>query len=229
MEDLRTIKEYHKKQLEKVSLVLFLALYAFVFIFRIPRMLLAEGTLVWMQASIYGLLGIGGVFLFRGTFLGGFQSWKVAPLKNILWLIGAYVVSVIMLSIASFPAYVMGVEALQNDFNVLNAIQILGIPFSILILGIAGPIVEEIVYRAFLIRKGKFPLWICILLSSSLFAFVHIHAFTFSELVAILPHFSVALIYGILYAVTGNITLPITLHVMNNTVAIILLGSVSIL
>ena len=205
---------------------MFLALYVFVFIFRVPRVIFQGETFIWVQISIYGLLGVSGAFLFRHTFSMGFQNWRTAPLKSILWLLGTYVGSILVIQIASLPAYMMGVEAPQNDPNVLLAIQMLGIPFSILILGLAGPVVEEVIYRGFLIAKGKIPLWVCVILSSSLFALAHLHGLSLVDFVGILPHFAAALVYGIVYASTGNITLPLIIHIMNNTVAVILLARI---
>ena len=119
----------------------------------------------------------------------------------------------------------MNLNAPQNESIVIAAVQVLGIPLSILIIGFAGPVVEEIVYRGFLIQKRKIPLWICIILSSILFAFVHMHGFSPIDFVGALPFFAVGIVYGILYAATGNITLPLILHVLNNTIAVILLNS----
>jgi len=206
---------------EKIGIIVLVALYVFVFIFRIPGIIFEGAVLIWIQVSVYGLLGIISGFLFRHTLMNGFRQWKAMPLKSILWLLGAYIGGMFAMQIASLPAYLMGAEAPQNDVNVLHAIQTLGLPLSIVILGLAGPVVEEIIYRAFLIRKRKVLLWV--VLSSSLFALAHLHEASLIDLVSILPHFSAALVYGAVYASTKNITLPLIIHVMNNTVAVILL------
>jgi len=215
-----------KSLLEKLCIILFLTLYALIFIFRIPRMVFDGEVLIWVQASAYGILGISGLFLFRQIFFTGIQSWKTAPFMNVFWLSGAYVALLLAMSIASLPAYLMGLDTPQNDANVIAAVQLLGAPLSILLLGIAGPITEEIIYRGFLIQKRKVPLWVCIILSSILFAFAHMHGFSLMDFIGVLPHFAVALVYGILYAATSNITLPLILHIINNVFAIILLNSI---
>jgi len=226
MSTVTSTTQQQKKYSEKICLAIFLALYAFVFIFRIPRIVFEVEVFIWIQIIVYGLLGIGGVLLFRNTFVKGFQLWKTDTLKSILWLLGSFAGSIIATQIASLPAYLMGIEAPQNDANVLVAVQMLGIPLSILIIGLAGPIVEEVIYRAFLIKKGKIPLWVCVLLSSVVFALAHIHGLSLVDFIGILPHFAVALVYGIAYASTGNITLPLIIHVMNNTFAVILLNRI---
>jgi len=215
-----------KKSSEKIGLAVFFALYALVFIVRVPRVIFAGEALIWVQIGSYSFLGLSGAFLFRHTFFMGFEHWRAAPLKSILWLLGAYVGSIVVMQIAALPAYRMGIEAPQNDAHVLLAIQMLGIPLSILILGLAGPVVEELVYRAFLIEKGTTPLWICVLLSSAFFALAHLHGLSLVDVVGILPHFAVALVYGIVYASTGNITLSLIIHAMNNTAALILLNNI---
>jgi len=215
-----------KSLLEKLCIILFLTLYALIFIFRIPRIVFDGEVLIWIQASAYGILGISGLLLFRQTFFAGIQSWKTAPFKSVFWLLGAYVVLILATQIASLPAYLMGLDAPQNDANVIVAVQLLGAPLSILLLGIAGPITEEIIYRGFLIQKRKIPLWVCIILSSILFALAHMHGFSLIDFTGVLPHFAVALVYGILYVATSNITLPLILHIINNVFAIILLNSI---
>jgi len=207
---------------EKIGLAIFLALYVLVFIFRIPRMFFYGETFIWIQLSAYTLLGISSVILFRNIFLIGMQHWKTSTFKNIMWLLGTFVGSMIAMQLAALPAHLMGAEAPQNDANVLIAIQMLGVPLSIIVLGLAGPIVEEVIYRGFLIEKRKIPLWVCVILSSSLFAFAHLHGLSLIDFAGILPHFATALVFGIAYVVTGNITLPIIVHVLNNTPAIIL-------
>jgi len=221
MDTIKPMARQQKKPSEKIGLAVFLALYVFVFVLRVPGMIYDGATFIWIQVSIYGLLGVSGAFLFRQTFFVGFKKWRTAPLKSILCLLGAYAGGMLVMQIASLPAYIVGMEAPQNDANALLAIQMLGIPASILILGLAGPVVEEVIYRAFLIEKRKIPLWTCVILSSSLFALAHLHGLSLIDFVGILPHFAVAIVYGIVYAYTGNITLPLIIHVMNNTVAII--------
>jgi membrane protease YdiL (CAAX protease family) len=225
MDNTKPVAHHPKNLSEKVGLAVFLALYVFAFIFDAPRIIFDRYIFLWIQVVMYGLLGISGVFLFRHTFVIGFQNWKNAPLKNIFWLLGAYVGGIVLMQIASLPAYMMGIEALQNDYNVLIAVQMMGIPLSILIIGLAGPITEEVIYRAFLLKKRKFPLWLCIILSSALFALAHMHELSVIEFISILPHFSTALVYGVLYVATENITLPLFIHVMNNTASVILLNS----
>ena len=223
-----------KKPSELICIAVFLALYVLTFVFRVPRLIFEGQTLIWIQVSIYGLLGISGVFLFYQTFVIGFIQWKTAPLTNILWLLATYVGGMFAMLLASLPAYMMGIEAPQNDANVLLAVQMLGLPQSILILGLAGPVVEEVIYRALLIKKRKIPLWVCIkkrkiplwvciILSSGLFALVHLHGLAHIDFVGIIPHFAAALVYAVVYAKTGNITLPLAVHVINNSLAVILL------
>jgi len=225
MDDIKQTGTQEKSQFEKIGLAIFLALYALTFIFSIPRMIFDGEVILWIQVGAYAVLGISGVYLFRGMFLVGFQKLKTAPFKSIFWLLGAYIVYMFAVQLASLPAYLMNLDAPQNDSNVIVAVQMLGIPLSILIIGFAGPVVEEIIYRGFLIQKRKIPLWICIIFSSILFAFVHMHGFSLMDFAGALPFFAVGIVYGILYTATRNITLPIMLHVLNNTILVILLNS----
>jgi membrane protease YdiL (CAAX protease family) len=212
---------------EKWLLIVFLIIYALIF--APPKVLTvftAGQPLLLTQAVAYGVLGIGSVFLFRRDLIAGIKSWKSSALKNILWLVGAFVASTFIDGIAAYPAYSMGYEDISNSEGTLLLLQTIGRPFTILVVGLFGPIVEECVYRAFLIgkMKSKFPLWVCVILSSLLFACVHLHGFSLLDFLSVLPAFTSGLIYGIAYAATGNITVPLCMHILNNMVGIMFYG-----
>jgi membrane protease YdiL (CAAX protease family) len=157
-------------------LIAFLLLYVLVFVVRLPKLFFAGQTLLQIQAGVYGVCVIAGLFIFRRDLISGLTSWRSSAISNMLWLVGAFVASTIMVSIAAYPAYAMGFEDVSNADSVLLMIKALGKPLAVLIIGLCGPMTEELLYRAFLIgrAKAKFPLWICVILSSLLFAGMHL-------------------------------------------------------
>jgi membrane protease YdiL (CAAX protease family) len=210
----------------RLLLVALLLLYVLVFAVKLPNVFSAGQTLLLIQAIAYGVLGIGGVFIFRRDLVSSVKNWKSAALKNLLWLVGSFVASTFIVSIAAIPAYSMGHKDISNANAVLLMIQAIGKPFAVLTVGLFGPVLEECIYRAFLIgkMKSKIPLWPCVVISSFLFACMHLHGFGLLDFLGILPLFAQALILGIAYAATGNITIPMAMHIVNNMTGIVLYG-----
>jgi membrane protease YdiL (CAAX protease family) len=210
----------------RLPLIAFLLLYGLMFAVRLPRVLFSGEALVLIQAAAYGIFSISGIFVFRHTLISDVKSWRSSAFSNTLWLLGAFVASTVMVSIAAYPAYSMGYEDVGNAKALSLMIEAIGKPLTVLVIGLCGPITEELIYRAFLIGrvKTKFPLWICVILSSLLFAGMHLNGLSLLHFLAILPLFVQALILGIAYAATGTITVPLLMHVMNNMTAILLYG-----
>jgi hypothetical protein len=108
---------------------------------------------------------------------------------------------------------------LTNDTNVGMAANILPIPLVISVLGILGPFVEEIFYRYILFNlfKRHGNAYAAILLSSLCFALIHVNHFTANELLEVLPHFMIGLVFAYTYHKTDNLLFSSIVHIFNNT------------
>jgi membrane protease YdiL (CAAX protease family) len=84
-------------------------------------------------------------------------------------------------------------------------------------IAIAAPIVEELLFRGMLQNAvAKYvPFWAAILLSSFLFAVVHL------QLYAIPGLMSLSIAFGYLYHRTGSLRTNIILHMANNAFALV--------
>lgn len=106
-----------------------------------------------------------------------------------------------------------------TDNNAQNVSMLLGNPMGILALIFVAPVVEELVFREStigrMLRGGLSP-WTAIIFSSLLFGVVHANPaqIPFASLMGIL--------LGYLYYRTGTLALPLFLHVLNNTLAVLL-------
>jgi membrane protease YdiL (CAAX protease family) len=81
------------------------------------------------------------------------------------------------------------------------------------IVAVIGPIAEEFVFRGLILNRliSKFGFWNGLGLSSAIFGMFHIDFF---------GAFLFAVIASLLYLKTGNLLIPILLHIVNNTVAV---------
>jgi membrane protease YdiL (CAAX protease family) len=166
------------------------------------------------------------VALFRWEIATGIKAWSDAPFKTLFWLIGAFVASILITSVAAIPAASLGHDDSAGLAAISAMVEAVGRPATILTVGVSGPVVEECVYRICLIGKAraKVPLWGCVVLSSVIFATMHLRGTGWQDSVGVLPIFAQGLTYSVTYAATGNITVPLAMHILNNSAAIILYG-----
>lgn len=89
---------------------------------------------------------------------------------------------------------------------------------QILLIGVIGPIAEEIMFRGLLmgVLAQRVGVAAAIFLSSAVFSLSHV------DVAFLAPLFVMGLIMGTLYAVFRNLWVPILFHMVNNTVAVVL-------
>lgn len=88
-----------------------------------------------------------------------------------------------------------------------------------------APICEELIYRGFFfqvlqLKKGKFEKIVGVILSGLLFAFVHDPNFD----VFFISYFLMGAVLAGLYAWTENLTISMTVHALNNIIAVAISG-----
>ncbi|ALS02325.1 hypothetical protein ATZ33_13295 [Enterococcus silesiacus] len=209
---------------QKLLFILYLVIYVTVFLFKIPTLLIEKITLTNLSIAVYVLLFIIGITLYHTT-LRKNLSWIVHnKLKSLLILVLGYIGDNLSLIPAFFLINYLGItETLQNDSDIMIVSQLLSPITIIVVLGIIGPIVEELFYRQMLISSLStyVPSWFAILISSFLFACLHMDARTLNEGLLVIPYFFSGIILGILYKKTDNILFPIILHVFVNVTGLI--------
>jgi len=139
-------------------------------------------------------------------------------------LLGGNIIGQLLLTLLNYTdpsVNQKGIEILlKTDYGVFVAIAV-----------IIGPIFEELVFRKSLIDilvfKGKFSPVLSIISSSILFGLIHV-VFNIEnniyELVKIIPYFFQGLVLGGLYVKKDyNIYLPMFVHILNNTIATLII------
>ena len=112
----------------------------------------------------------------------------------------------------------------QNDTNI--QVALLENAFLFLLVGcFIGPIVEEFFFRRFFLGTflEKFSNWIGIVLTTFLFATLHMHSWALSEWVTAISYIAGGLLLSLLYLRKDkNIWYPIVLHCCNNIIAFVI-------
>ena len=206
-------------------LLIFIILYTIFFLGRGLELL----GINWLIYPVYFLLFILGILAYREE-LKEQLALILTKKKEFLKTISLYMVFVFLLSIAcnflsAFIKYSLDLPLQgQNDANIQGAL--LKNPFLILVIGcFIGPIVEEFFFRRFFLGTflAKFSNWLGIVLTTFLFATLHMHSWALSEWVTAISYLGGGLLYTLLYLKKDkNIWYPIALHCCNNIIGFVM-------
>lgn len=145
------------------------------------------------------------------------------------WLLAALAVSAALIPLRIFVGYVVlllaegGIESIQARADLISV----GMDFSwinflltLLGAGVLAPISEELYFRGLLHGwfRPRFGLWVRVLLSSALFGLAH-----FDSLAVVASSFVLGVANALLYERSKSIWVPIAMHALTNSVAVILL------
>ena len=200
----------------------FISLYSILFIGRGLQLIGQK----WLNYPVYFLLFVLGILAYREELREKFRL-LLPQRKEFIKTISLYMVLVFLLTIASnllsgVIKQVLGLPLQgQNDARIQGAL--LKNPFLILVIGcFIGPIVEEFFFRRFFLGTflAKFSDGLGIVLTTFLFATLHMHSWDLSEWVTAISYIAGGLLLSLLYLRKDkNIWYPIALHCCNNIIA----------
>ncbi|MFS9028348.1 CPBP family intramembrane metalloprotease [Streptococcus cristatus] len=206
-------------------LLIFITLYTIFFLGRGLQLL----GINWLIYPVYFLLFILGILAYREE-LKEQLALILTKKKEFLKTISLYMVFIFLLSIACNLLSVLIKQSLglplqgQNDASIQSALS--KNPFLIFVIGcFIGPIVEEFFFRRFFLGSflAKFSNWLGIVLTTVLFATLHMHSWALSEWVTAISYVAGGLLLSLLYLRKDkNIWYPIVLHCCNNIIAFVI-------
>ena len=212
-------------RLTTVALVAFASVYAFFFplhlrYFLIPRDAGPSATL----ALYVALLAVGCV-AFRHPLARASRQVAARKRRAVLTLIVGGLAALVIELVGDLTSTTLlnltGLSGatLQNDSGIGEIIRMFPPIVIVIVLGIVGPIVEEMFFRQFLIGLVErfTPTWVAVVVSSVLFGMLHMHSFALSEALGVIPHAFFGLSCGLLYVKTDrNLLYPAIIHCLNN-------------
>ena len=183
----------------------------------------------WLNYPVYFLLFVLGILAYREE-MQKQLSLILPKKKDFLKTISLYMVLDFLLTIASNLLSGVIKQGLglplqgQNDARI--QVALLENPYLFFLVGcFIGPVVEELFFRRFFLGTflAKFSNWIGIVLTTFLFAILHMHSWVLSEWVTAISYLGGGLLYTLLYLKKDkNIWYPIALHCCNNIIAFII-------
>ena len=206
-------------------LLIFITLYTILFLGRGLQLL----GINWLIYPVYFLLFILGILAYREELQEQF-SLILPKKKEFLKTISLYMVFIFLLTIASNLLSGSLKQSLglppqgQNDSRI--QVALVENPYLFLLVGcFIGPVVEEIFFRRFFLGTflAKFSDGLGIVLTTFLFATLHMHSWDLSEWVTAISYIAGGLLLSLLYLRKDkNIWYPIALHCCNNIIAFII-------
>ncbi len=165
------------------------------------------------------------VYLSRNIFKIDFTKFKENKLKSVLIVIGGFVAIFFANIIVNLVYTKLGYNTTSANEEAISQ-MLANKYFPVILIGIVffAPLIEEFIFRKFLIgviveRLNWKPIF-AILISSSLFSFIHLLSDTGIEWEFFFMYFPMALVLTLSYHLTdNNILVPITIHFINNLMA----------
>jgi membrane protease YdiL (CAAX protease family) len=142
------------------------------------------------------------------------MPWNIA----ILWAVMGVFLAMFAQGIAvNIEMRLFGVNPIsENTEDIIRLVKLT--PILIIVISIIGPILEEIIFRKIIFGTlyQKYNFWIAAIISSVIFALVHM------EPKHTLLYAAVGIIFAFLYIKTKRILVPIIAHVSMNTFVIVM-------
>ncbi|HFI0264407.1 TPA: lysostaphin resistance A-like protein [Streptococcus suis] len=176
---------------------------------------------LYYQLASYVLLFALGIYYYKEILWTDFRklrSWKLLYQFPLF-----YIADFLVMYCGSFFQYLLMKslhisEGTGNVTAVDKINQIVPLPIFLLIVGIIGPIVEELFYRKFLQDSLKNILnpWLAIVLQGLIFGLEHARSLDSSELISTIPQICSGIYLGYLYQRTDNLFYPMFVHCLGN-------------
>jgi membrane protease YdiL (CAAX protease family) len=183
-----------------------------VFAFHIKRILAVP---VWLIISFIGALIIV-LFILRKEIKGGTNDRGSSFGYSAMWAISGFFLALFAQYFAAIIEHFLGIPSgSENTKDIINIINTF--PLAVIVTSIAGPILEEIVFRKIIFGAlyKRFNFVISALVSSVIFALAHM------EPVHILLYAAMGFTFAFLYVRTKRIIVPIFAHVSMNTLVVL--------
>ena len=213
------------------GILIFAILYTVLFVFDGVKLLsyLMPSTIA--NYLVYVVLALYGSFLCRDRLIQQWNEIRKTKRKFFFGVITGWLFLILMTVVFGFVSEMLRqflglVGQGLNQSNIQSTFQ--EQPLLIAVFAcIIGPIVEELFFRQLLLHhlQKKLSTWLSILLVGLVFALTHMHNVSLSEWVGAVGYLGGGLAFSIIYVKEKeNIYYPLLVHMLGNSLALIILA-----
>ena len=217
------------------GILIFAILYTVLFVFDGIRVFDAPLPSSAGTYLVYTIMFVYGCFLFKSLLLQKWEEVRNSKRKFIFGVLTGWLFLILMTVISGFVSEMLRqffglVGQGLNQSNIQSTFQ--EQPLLIAVFAcIIGPLVEELFFRQILLRylRKNLPSWLSILLVGIVFALTHMHNVSLSEWVGAVGYLGGGLAFSIIYVKEKeNIYYPLLVHILGNSLSLIILAIGSI-
>lgn len=163
------------------------------------------------------------IFMFKKEILNGINNFKKNFNDNALLALKCWLYGIIVMTTSSFIiSKILHQDLSANEQALRETIKIAPI-YMLFTCSIVAPIFEEMVFRRALYGLVKYK-WPFIILSGTLFGLLHVIGSynNILDLLYVIPYGSMGCFFAYIVAKTNNITIPIIIHMLHNTILVLI-------
>ena len=213
------------------GILIFAILYTVLFVFDGVKLLASLMPSAIANYLVYVVLALYGSFLFkdrliqqwneigktkRKFFFGVLTGWLFLFLMNVVFEL----VSEMLKQFFELVGQGLNQSNIQSTFQEQ--------PLLIAVFAcVIGPLVEELIFRQTLLRylRKSLPTWLSIFIVGFAFALTHMHSLDLSEWVGAVGYLGAGLAFSIIYVKEKeNIYYPLLIHMLSNSLSLIILA-----
>ena len=223
------IKKWFKKNYKFLVVILLYLLYQSNFIialissFGINVSKIPKTPRIWLFTITDLMYVVILILMFKKEIIKGLKDLKKNFVDRTLtslncWIAGCFIMTVSSILIS----LILKQEVSQNEALVRQSIKIAPL-YMLFTCSIVAPIFEEMVFRRSLYGLIRFK-WLFILVSGLGFGLLHVLGSYSSALdfLYVIPYGAMGCCFAYLLTKTNNITLPIIVHMLHNTILVII-------
>ena len=213
------------------GILIFTILYAVLFVFDGVKLLASLMPSAIANYLVYVVLALYGSFLFKDRLFKQWNEIRKTKRKFFFCVLTGWLFLFLMTFVFEFVSEMLKqffglVGQGLNQSNMQSTFQ--EQPLLIAVFAcVIGPLVEELIFRQTLLRylRKSLPTWLSIFTAGLAFALTHMHSLDLSEWVGAVGYLGAGLAFSIIYVKEKeNIYYPLLIHMLSNSLSLIILA-----
>ena len=213
------------------GILIFAILYTVLFVFDGVKLLAFLMPSAIANYLVYVVLALYGSFLCKDRLIKQWNEIRKTKRKFFFGVLTGWLFLFLMTFVFEFVSEMLKqffglVGQGLNQSNIQSAFQ--EQPLLIAVFAcVIGPLVEELVFRQTLLRylRKSLPTWLSIFIVGFAFALIHMHSLDLSEWVGAVGYLGAGLALSIIYVKEKeNIYYPLLIHMLSNSLSVIILA-----